>query len=167
MKVPANMPRDPYEQPRIWTYGTLADLTSVDSLLIPAQSGMGNLSAVMSPGGPSASGGSGGPDVVTPVAVPTDVGGVGGETAAGGAPGGVVSGIGGGGGEMPGSADLAPSGGGGDVAAANPVETPGAQFGGSGEDSLPFTGFAAGAVSAVGAGLAAIGVALRRVVNRH
>ena len=148
----------------MWTYGTLAELTSADPLLVPfAQTGMGNLSAVMSSGGPSASGGSG-PEVVTPVAAPPGVPGAGGETAAGVVPGGAVPGMDVGGGEVPGSAGTTPSSA-GDVAAANPVEPPGS--GGSGGDSLPFTGFAAGALGAVGAGLTGIGVALRRMVKRH
>jgi hypothetical protein len=136
-----------YEKPTLADYGTLRELTAVAFPGIPL--GMASISSPLVPGSPPGGGDTpgqppGGGEV--PPGTTPDNGVAGGENSSGG------GGAGGGGGGVAG----AESGGGGGV-----VST------GGGDASLPFTGFAAAMVGAVGAGMAATGAVLRRTLRRR
>jgi hypothetical protein len=148
-----------YRKPQIRDYGGLIDLTANDLL----SGGLHSmpLAAISTPGFPNSSGESSVPVANTP--------------GGGGDPGGGDPGGGGGGGNVPGgpgpvtplaSHGSAHSTGGGDgnlpgIAGAGPHATAG------GNSSLPFTGFAVGAVAALGSAFAASGALIRRAARRH
>ncbi len=134
-------PRREYEKPRVKTYGTLSELTSGEAMfgMSPLAQGALSLSPAMMPGGESPGGG--GAEVLGDSAPSAD-----------GAPG----------------ADGSPGAGGSPGADGSPGEAEaGAAGEGGSEGELPFTGFGAAAVSAVGGTVAAAGVALRRITTRQ
>jgi hypothetical protein len=139
-----------YEKPSVADHGTLRELTAVTFPGLPI--GMATVSSPIVPG-PHSGGGdtptpfspAGGPPGPTPSVVTPDSGLLGGEHDSGG------------------GGDVSSGGGGGGVAGAESA-------GGSAGDtaaSLPFTGFAAAMVAALGAGMAASGAALRRALRRQ
>lgn len=160
-----------YETPRVTSYGTLRDLTSSEAMfgVLPLAQGALTLSPAMMPGGGQGPGGGSGPGGEVLGGGPEGPGGTG--PSGGELPGGVEVLSGGPenpsgsenpvGGENPGGGE----GAGGGVEAAT-VAAPGEAAGQEG-GSLPFTGFAAGAVSVVGGALTATGVALRRITSRR
>ena len=135
-----------YLRPRVVDYGTIVTMASDLGLLIPGISAGSSLSA------PTAPGGSGGGNVPT-------LGGEGGSGAPTGGGGGTpeVGGVNVTGGDGSGGGG---SGGGGPV-------VDGELAGGEERGELPFSGFPAALVAAVGGTLAATGAALRRAVRRE
>jgi hypothetical protein len=139
-----------YEKPSVADYGTLRELTAALSGL---PMGMVTISSPLVPGTPP-----GGPD--TPGASSSEAGGSPpGLTPAGGGSGGdqASGGGGAGGGGIAGSE----TGGGGSGSGSGAAAT------GGGDASLPFTGFAVAMVGAIGAGMAATGTAVRRMLRRR
>jgi hypothetical protein len=141
-----------YVAPRIRDYGDLVSLTADGGALMHV--GIGGTSVLAAASAPASPGGGGGSVLgATQSAGHHDV--LGGS--AGGAPGGghhdLLGSTGGG---SPGGGN---AGGGGAGA--------GHGGGGHGGSELPFTGFAAALVAAVGSGLAATGVAVRRALRRR
>jgi hypothetical protein len=137
-----------YQPPTVADYGTLAQLTADQGMLMP----FGVAAAVSTPITPQPPGGPNGPGVP---AGPSSVPG-GGQGPEGGTAGGLGGAGGGGGGGTAGEN----AGGGGGGGFANPVDT------GSGGGGLPFTGFPAAAAAALGALMAGSGAALRRKLSR-
>jgi hypothetical protein len=138
-----------YLPPRVTDYGVIVTMAS-DFGLFP--SGLASGSSLSTPVSPGGGGGSGGPQPGGggggEVGGVHTGGGTGGGTPGGGAPGGGAPGGGGtpgGGGAVGG--ELASSGGGG------------------GRSQLPFTGFPAALVAAVGATMTATGAAIRRALR--
>lgn len=142
-----------YQPPRISDLGSLAVLTMA---LMPAVRGVTPLAAMSSPalvGSDGLGGGSGG-DTVTLTPNTADSGNQGGGGDGGDGGGGDGGGNGGGGGD----GGAAGGGGAGSGVGSLPAGD---------EASLPFTGFAAGAVATAGAALTGAGVALRRALRRR
>jgi hypothetical protein len=148
--------REPYVPPLVSDYGTLLEMTADGGALMHV--GMSSGGFVMAatsvpltpPGGPPET-----PPVTPPVTPPT------GET--------VVLGQGGGGGEgFDGGGEG--GGGGGDTLGGGGGSGGGDGGGGGGAaggGDLPFTGFAAAAVGAIGAGMSAAGLAIRSRLRRR
>ena len=135
-----------YEKPSVEDFGTLRELTAMAFPGLAFE--MASLSSPLVPGGPP-----GGPDNPGP----SSSGG--GDLPPGSTPGSGVAGgenASGGGGAESGGVAGAEMGGGGGAAAST----------GGGDASLPFTGFPAAMVGALGAGMAACGAALRRALGR-
>jgi hypothetical protein len=145
-----------YEPPRVLDYGTLVELTADVGMLVPI--GLVGLSAPLvpdnpgPPGGPDAGGSSvpGGGGAQGSFQVP-DAGAIGEAAPGQGSPGESV----------PAGTEAEGGSGGGGGGGGGPVET------GGGAPSLPFTGFAAAGVAALGTALAGAGAALRRTVRRR
>jgi hypothetical protein len=156
----------PYVRPAIVDYGTLVQLTA-DASLFLGQAGTSDLTFSGAVGQPGAPGGGGeGP----PATQPFPVVGMGPGEGVGSGDGG----LGGGGGDPlggdPGGGGGAPTGDGGGAGGGSGSGSGGGgagSGGGGGGGSLPFTGYAVAAVSAVGAGFTAAGAALRRAVRRR
>ena len=138
-----------YEKPTVEDYGTLRELTAMAFPGLPA--GMATISSPTGPpGGPPGGPPPGGGD--TPGLIPSGGGDLPGDTPDNGLSGGEQASGGGGGGV----AGAEAGGGSGGTAST-----------GGGDAALPFTGFAAAMVATVGAGMAATGAALRRVLRRN
>jgi hypothetical protein len=152
-----------YKRPRVFDYGSLEAMTRASSLLFggsvdaDGSSGVHDLSFSATSGGPSAGGGTN-PAVVTQTPTGTVGNGVTdpGTTVPGGGTGDA--------GDVGGVTDTGTVGGESDGGSGGGS---GGGTGGGGGGSLPFTGFAAAAVAAVGAGLTSAGVALRRATRRR
>jgi hypothetical protein len=139
-----------YAPPRVRDYGDLVALTSADASLLHVGIGGASVSQVSSPITPGGGGG-GGSSNTSPNSSFGDT-----LPASGGGDNGGAGGSGGGGGT------LGAAGGGG----AGGSGGGGSGGGGGGGSGLPFTGFAVGMVAAVGSGMTAAGVALRRRLSR-
>jgi hypothetical protein len=143
--------RERYTPPLVSDYGTLLEMTADGGALMHVGMNSGVVMAATSvplhpPGGPP-----GTPPVTPPGGETVDVLGQG-----GGGGGDVDTGGGGGGGETLGGGGGSGGGGAG-----------GAGGGGGSGGELPFTGFAAAAVGAIGAGLSAAGLAIRSRLRRR
>src|SRR3954447_19617563 len=142
-----------YVPPRVLDYGDLVALTRSDATMLHVGiggAGGNSTSTTLTPGG----GGGGGGGTVTP---PPNGSPLGGTLPAVGGGGGSGSPAGAGG--QGGTLGAVGSGGGGGGAG-------GGGSGGGGGGSLPFTGFYVAILGALGSGLTAAGVALRRRLNR-
>jgi hypothetical protein len=143
----ADLFKQGYEPPSVVDYGTLVELTADVGMLLPF--GVAGLSGPLvpeTPGGPDGPG----PDATGSLQVPeAGLGGVGESSPE----------VQGGQGESAPAGAEAQGGGGGGGGGGAPVAA------GGGGGSLPFTGLAAGALAAAGAGLTAAGAALRRAAQ--
>ena len=138
-----------YETPSVVDYGTLRDLTALDLSGLP----FGIAGASSTPTGPGPEGG--------PPAGPATAGGTPetpGMTPDNGLPGGEQS---------SGGDDVGVGGGGATGGGVAGAQAGGGASAGGTDESLPFTGFAAAMVGALGAGLAATGAAVRRALRRR
>lgn len=142
-----------YVAPVVRDYGDLVALTQADPTMVHV--GVGAVNGASTPVGPGGGGSAGAraiPDSSTGATLPATGNSGGGSTTGGGNPAAGTLGANGVGGSGGGSG----GGGGGS----------GAGSGGGGGSSLPFTGFTVGLLGAVGAGMSAAGVALRRRLSR-
>lgn len=159
-----------YTSPRVLDYGTLEQLTADTYPLLGAVGAVDmSFSGAQQPGGGGETGGettvaAGGSSQVQPTAQSSPSGDTGAPSGDGGTPSSGTEGVGDSGGSEPGGDGDAGDGGGGDAGGAAGVGA--GDRGGGGGGTLPFTGFAAGAVGLLGAGMAVAGRALRRATLR-